>query len=84
MGVWEGATGGPPTSRHSIAPQVRPAVDIPWLGRPEEVEAPPSEVLAFHVNFGVPEEYAEATSGRPLPRPELAEDPADWNGAHPK
>jgi len=58
-------------------------LDVISGGRPE---APPTgEPLLFHVNFGVPEEYAEAhlPSARYLDTNWL-EDPADWNRRSPE
>jgi thiosulfate/3-mercaptopyruvate sulfurtransferase len=59
-------------------------VHIDWLrevlagGRPEA--APTGDFLLFHVNFGVPEEYAEAhIPGALYLDTNTLEDPADWN-----
>ena len=64
-------------------------VHIPWLkevlagGRPEA--APAGRVLLFHVNFGVPEEYAEGHIPGALYLDTLwLEDPADWNRRSPE
>lgn len=63
-------------------------VHIDWLstlvagGRPEH--APAGDFLLFHVNFGVPEEYAEGhiPGARYLDTNRL-EDPANWNRRSP-
>lgn len=64
-------------------------VDIAWLrdvldgGRPEA--APEGTFLLFHVNFGVPEEYAEAhIPGALYLDTDWLEDPADWNRRSPE
>jgi 3-mercaptopyruvate sulfurtransferase SseA len=64
-------------------------VDIEWLrdvlsgGRPEA--APAGKFLLFHVNFGVPEEYAEAhIPGALYLDTNWLEDPADWNRRSPE
>ncbi len=64
-------------------------VHIPWLsevlagGRPEA--APAGRSLLFHVNFGVPEEYAEGHIPGALYLDTLwLEDPADWNRRSPE
>jgi 3-mercaptopyruvate sulfurtransferase SseA len=64
-------------------------VDIEWLrdvlsgGRPEA--APVGKFLLFHVNFGVPEEYAEAhIPGALYLDTNWLEDPADWNRRSPE
>jgi 3-mercaptopyruvate sulfurtransferase SseA len=63
-------------------------VDIEWLrevldgGRPEA--APPGAFILFHVNFGVPEEYAEGhIPGALFLDTNWLEDPADWNRRSP-
>ncbi|CAN5496846.1 rhodanese-like domain-containing protein [soil metagenome] len=51
-------------------------------GRPEA--APPGRYLLFHVNFGVPEEYAEGrVPGALYLDTNALEDPADWNRRSP-
>ena len=64
-------------------------VDIAWLrevldgGRPEA--APNGPFLLFHVNFGVPEEYAEGhIPGALFLDTNWLEDPADWNRRSPE
>jgi thiosulfate/3-mercaptopyruvate sulfurtransferase len=64
-------------------------VHIPWLrdvlagGRPEA--APDGRFLLFHVNFGVPEEYAEGhIPGARYLDTNWLEDPADWNRRSPQ
>jgi thiosulfate/3-mercaptopyruvate sulfurtransferase len=64
-------------------------VDIEWLrdvldgGRPES--APAGRFILFHVNFGVPEEYAEAhIPGALYLDTNRLEDPADWNRRSPE
>ena len=64
-------------------------VHIPWLkevlagGRPEA--APAGRSLLFHVNFGVPEEYAEGHIPGALYLDTLwLEDPVDWNRRSPE
>jgi len=64
-------------------------VHIPWLRDVldgETPEAPPSEkFLLFHVNFGVPEEYAEGhIPGALFLDTNWLEDPADWNRRSPE
>ena len=64
-------------------------VDIPWLRDVldgETPEAPPNEkFLLFHVNFGVPEEYAEGhIPGALFLDTNWLEDPADWNRRSPE
>ncbi len=63
-------------------------VDTEWLrevldgGRPEA--APTGEFRLFHVNFGVPEEYAEGhIPGALYLDTSWLEDPADWNRRSP-
>ena len=63
-------------------------VDIEWLrevldgGLPEA--APTGRFLLFHVNFGVPEEYAEAhIPGALFLDTNWLEDPVDWNRRSP-
>jgi 3-mercaptopyruvate sulfurtransferase SseA len=70
-------------------PNYEKLVHIPWLRdvldgkRPE---APPNEkFLLFHVNFGVPEEYAEAhIPGALFLDTNWLEDPVDWNRRSPE
>jgi 3-mercaptopyruvate sulfurtransferase SseA len=64
-------------------------VHIDWLrevlagGRPEA--APAGKFLLFHVNFGVPEEYAEGhIPGALYLDTNWLEDPADWNRRSPE
>ena len=64
-------------------------VHIDWLrevlagGRPEA--APEGKFLLFHVNFGVPEEYAEGhIPGALYLDTNWLEDPADWNRRSPE
>jgi molybdopterin synthase sulfurtransferase len=64
-------------------------VHIPWLtevlagGRPEA--APEGPFLLLHVNFGVPEEYAEGhIPGAQYLDTNWLEDPADWNRRSPE
>jgi 3-mercaptopyruvate sulfurtransferase SseA len=64
-------------------------VTIEWLRRvlagetPEA--APTGRFLLFHVNFGVPEEYAEAhIPGALYLDTNVLEDPADWNRRSPE
>ena len=64
-------------------------VHIPWLRdvlAGESPEAPPNErFLLFHVNFGVPEEYAEGhIPGAVYLDTNWLEDPADWNRRSPE
>ena len=64
-------------------------VDIPWLRDVldgKTPEAPPNEkFLLFHVNFGVPEEYAEGhIPGALFLDTNWLEDPADWNRRSPE
>jgi thiosulfate/3-mercaptopyruvate sulfurtransferase len=67
----------------------RQLVHPAWLrevldgGRPEA--APAGRVLLFHVNFGVPEEYAEGhLPGALYLDTNWLEDPADWNRRGPE
>ena len=70
-------------------PNYEKLVHIPWLRdvldgkRPE---APPNEkFLLFHVNFGVPEEYAEGhIPGALFLDTNWLEDPVDWNRRSPE
>ncbi len=64
-------------------------IHIAWLrevlagGRPEA--APDGAFLLFHVNFGVPEEYAEGhIPGAHFLDTNWLEDPADWNRRSPE
>jgi thiosulfate/3-mercaptopyruvate sulfurtransferase len=64
-------------------------VHIPWLRdvlAGERPEAPPNErFVLFHVNFGVPEEYAEGhIPGALYLDTNWLEDPADWNRRSPE
>jgi 3-mercaptopyruvate sulfurtransferase SseA len=70
-------------------PGYRQLVHPAWLrevldgGRPEA--APNGRVLLFHVNFGVPEEYAEGHLPSALYLDtNWLEDPADWNRRSPE
>ena len=80
---WAGwsADESPPIER---LPGYRQLVHPAWLrevldgGRPEA--APAGRALLFHVNFGVPEEYAEGhLPGRRYLDTNWLENPADWN-----
>jgi molybdopterin synthase sulfurtransferase len=69
-------------------PQYQKLVHIDWLRqvlageRPEA--SPDGGILLFHVNFGVPEEYAEAhIPGALYLDTNVLEDPADWNRRSP-
>jgi thiosulfate/3-mercaptopyruvate sulfurtransferase len=69
-------------------PNYEKLVHIWWLrqvldgGRPEA--APAGRYLLFHVNFGVPEEYAEGhIPGAHYLDTNWLEDPADWNRRSP-
>jgi 3-mercaptopyruvate sulfurtransferase SseA len=77
-----------PTLPVDRLPKYERLVHIDWLrqvldgGRPEA--APDGPFLLFHVNFGVPEEYAEAhIPGAVYLDTNLLEDPADWNRRSP-
>ena len=70
-------------------PHYEKLVHIPWLrdvlagGRPEA--AADGQFLLFHVNFGVPEEYAEGhIPGALYLDTNWLEDPADWNRRSPE
>ncbi|MEO8437609.1 MAG: rhodanese-like domain-containing protein, partial [Chloroflexota bacterium] len=70
-------------------PNYEALVHIAWLrevlegGRPEA--APDGPFLLFHVNFGVPEEYAEGhIPGALYLDTDWLEDPADWNRRSPE
>ena len=70
-------------------PKYDKLVHIPWLRdvlAGERPEAPPNEkFLLFHVNFGVPEEYAEGhIPGAHFLDTNWLEDPADWNRRSPE
>jgi 3-mercaptopyruvate sulfurtransferase SseA len=70
-------------------PNYEKLVHIPWLRDVldgETPEAPPNEkFLLFHVNFGVPEEYAEGhIPGALFLDTNWLEDPADWNRRSPE
>jgi thiosulfate/3-mercaptopyruvate sulfurtransferase len=69
-------------------PRYQQLVHTDWLaellagGRPEA--APTGTYLVFHVNFGVPEEYAEGhIPGAGYLDTNWLEDPADWNRREP-
>jgi thiosulfate/3-mercaptopyruvate sulfurtransferase len=86
----DGATAwaGDPTLPLDRLPNYDKLVDIPWLRDVldgETPEAPPDEkFLLFHVNFGVPEEYAEGhIPGALFLDTNWLEDPADWNRRSP-
>ena len=69
-------------------PKYDKLVHIPWLRdvlAGERPEAPPNEkFVLFHVNFGVPEEYAEGhIPGAHFLDTNWLEDPADWNRRSP-
>ena len=85
FGAWV-ADAGRPVDR--LARHER-LVDIEWLadvlagGRPEA--APTGRFLLFHVNFGVPEEYAEGhIPGAVHLDTNWLEDPRDWNRRSPQ
>jgi 3-mercaptopyruvate sulfurtransferase SseA len=70
-------------------PRYDKLVHVDWLSqvlageRPEA--APEGKFLLFHVNFGVPEEYAEAhIPGALYLDTNTLEDPADWNRRSPE
>jgi thiosulfate/3-mercaptopyruvate sulfurtransferase len=70
-------------------PNYEKLVHIPWLRDVLDgvtPEAPPNEkFLLFHVNFGVPEEYAEAhIPGALYLDTNWLEDPVDWNRRSPE
>ena len=70
-------------------PRYESLVHIPWLRdvlAGERPEAPPNDgFLLFHVNFGVPEEYAEGhIPGAQYLDTNWLEDPADWNRRSPE
>ena len=70
-------------------PRYTQLVHIPWLRDAlagERPEAPPNDdFLLFHVNFGVPEEYAEGhIPGAHYLDTNWLEDPADWNRRSPE
>jgi thiosulfate/3-mercaptopyruvate sulfurtransferase len=78
-----------PTLPVERLPQYHKLVHIDWLRqvlagqRPEA--APAGDFLLFHVNFGVPEEYAEAhIPGALYLDTNVLEDPADWNRRSPE
>jgi thiosulfate/3-mercaptopyruvate sulfurtransferase len=85
---------GPGLGRRSVAPartsaQLRPARhDRLAEGRPRRRQpeaAPTGRFLLFHVNFGVPEEYAEGhIAGRSYLDTNWLEDPVDWNRRSPE
>ena len=70
-------------------PKYEKLVTIDWLrqvlaGESPEA-APTGDFLLFHVNFGVPEEYAEAhIPGALYLDTNSVEDPADWNRRSPE
>ena len=78
-----------PTLPLDRLPRYEALVHIPWLRdvldgkRPE---APPNEkFVLFHVNFGVPEEYAEGhIPGALFLDTNWLEDPVDWNRRSPE
>ena len=79
-----GAWAADPSLPVEKLPQHQRLVHIDWLRqvlageRPEA--APDGDFLLFHVNFGVPEEYAEAhIPGALYLDTNTLEDPADWN-----
>jgi 3-mercaptopyruvate sulfurtransferase SseA len=83
-----GAWAADPTLPVERLPQYQKLVHIDWLRqvlageRPEA--APAGDFLLFHVNFGVPEEYAEAhIPGALYLDTNVLEDPADWNRRSP-
>jgi 3-mercaptopyruvate sulfurtransferase SseA len=71
-------------------PRYEKLVHIEWLRgvlAGEEAEAPPAagKFLLFHVNFGVPEEYAEGhIAGALYLDTNWLEDPNDWNRRSPE
>jgi thiosulfate/3-mercaptopyruvate sulfurtransferase len=70
-------------------PKYDKLVHIDWLRRVldgQTPESPPAERFAlFHVNFGVPEEYAEGhIPGAVYLDTNWLEDPADWNRRSPE
>jgi molybdopterin synthase sulfurtransferase len=70
-------------------PQYQKLVHIDWLRQILDGERPESSpdggVLLFHVNFGVPEEYAEAhIPGALYLDTNVLEDPVDWNRRSPE
>jgi thiosulfate/3-mercaptopyruvate sulfurtransferase len=84
-----GAWAADPTLPVDRLPQYQKLVHIDWLRqvlageRPEA--APAGDFLLFHVNFGVPEEYAEAhIPGALYLDTNTLEDPADWNRRSPE
>jgi molybdopterin synthase sulfurtransferase len=84
-----GAWAADPTLPVDRLPQYQKLVYIDWLRqvlageRPEA--APTGDFLLFHVNFGVPEEYAEAhIPGALYLDTNTLEDPADWNRRSPE
>jgi thiosulfate/3-mercaptopyruvate sulfurtransferase len=83
-----GAWAAEPTLPVERLPQYQKLVHIDWLRqvlageRPEA--APAGEFVLLHVNFGVPEEYAEAhIPGALYLDTNTLEDPADWNRRSP-
>ena len=84
-----GAWASDPSRPVEKLPQHQRLVHIDWLRqvlageRPEA--APDGDFLLFHVNFGVPEEYAEAhIPGALYLDTNSLEDPADWNRRSPE
>ncbi len=84
-----GAWAADPTLPIDRLPQYQKLVHIDWLRqvlagqRPEA--APEGDFRIFHVNFGVPEEYAEAhIPGALYLDTNTLEDPADWNRRSPE
>lgn len=85
FGAWA-ADGALPVDR---LPKFERLVHVEWLrqvldgGRPEA--APIGKYLLFHVNFGVPEEYADGhIPGAHYLDTNWLEDPADWNRRSPE
>ncbi len=84
-----GAWAADPTLPVDRLPQYQKLVHIDWLRQVlagERAEAAPAgDFLLFHVNFGVPEEYAEAhIPGALYLDTNTLEDPADWNRRSPE
>lgn len=84
-----GALAADPSVPLDRLPNHEKLVHIPWLrdvldGR--KPESPPDEkFLLFHVNFGVPEEYAEGhIPGALFLDTNWLEDPVDWNRRSPE
>jgi thiosulfate/3-mercaptopyruvate sulfurtransferase len=83
------AWAGEPSAPVEALPKYDKLVHIDWLrqvlaGESPEA-APTGDFLLFHVNFGVPEEYAEAhIPGALYLDTNTLEDPADWNRRSPE